>query len=35
MFVTGDHALRDGERDRGLADAAGSNDRRQSLARKS
>ena len=34
MLVAGDQALCDGERDCGLADAAGSDDRHQALARK-
>ena len=35
VFVAGDHALGDGEGDRGLADTSGSDDRHQALARKS
>ncbi len=34
-FIIGDHALGDGEGDRGLADAAGPDDRHQALARQS
>ena len=34
VFIAGDHALGDGEGDRGLADAAGPDDRHQALARK-
>ncbi len=35
VFVAGDHALGDGEGDRGLADTSGPDDRHQALARKS
>ena len=35
VLIAGDHALGDGEGDRGLADASGPDDRHQALARKS